>query len=205
MKWSEGQQFENPPSGSFIGRCYAVIDLGTQQHSWQGETWGSRDVRIGFELPTELMTGKYNPDVKGKPFSVHMTLKQSLNPKSKLRPLLESWRGRKFTKEEIAVYDPKKMIGVPCRLALIENGDFINIGGISPLGRDERCPAAVNPTVFFSLEPNEFSNAVFAALGEKTREKISKSPEFSALTSPPQETEHDATPSDAPQDDTIPF
>ena len=98
-----------------------------------------------------------------------------------MRPLLESWRGRKFTSEEIAAYDPKKMVGVPCRLALVENGDYVNISSISPLGKSEKCPKQVNAGVFFSLEPDEFDLDVFMALSEKTREKIAKSPEYMAL------------------------
>lgn len=181
MKWTEGQQFENPPSGSFIARCYSVIDLGTQQHTYNGETWGSRDVRISFELPQELMTGKYKPEHKGKPFSVHLTVKQSLHAKSKLRPILESWRGRKFTSEEIAAYDPRKIVGVPCRVALVENGDYVNISSVSPLGKSEKCPKQVNASVFLSLEPGEFDFETFNGLSEKTQEKIEKSPEYQQL------------------------
>lgn len=181
MKWKEGQQFENPPTGSHIARCYAVIDLGTQQHSWQGETWGSRDVRISFEMPHELMTGKYNPDVKGKPFSVHLTVKQSLHVKAKLRPLLEGWRGRKFTKEELAGFDPKKLVGLPCRLALVENGEYVNVSSVSPLGKGEVCPKQINPSVYLSLNDGEFDQAAFAGLHEKTKEKIAKCAEYAAL------------------------
>lgn len=185
MKWKEGQQFENPPTGSHIARCYSVIDLGTQQHSWQGETWGSRDVRISFEMPLKLMTGKYNPDVKGKPFSVHLTVKQSLHSKAKLRPMLEGWRGRKFTKEELAGFDPKKLTGKPCRLSLVEDGEYINVSSISPLGDGEVCPPQVNSSVYLSLNEGEFDGAAFTALHEKTKEKISKSPEYAALFAEP--------------------
>lgn len=193
MKWNEGQQYENPPVGSHIARCYAVIDLGTQPHSYQGETKLSRDVRISFELPTELMTGKYNPETKGKPFSVHITVKQSLHPKSKLRPLLEGWRGKKFTKEDLEKFEPKKLVGLSCRVALVENGDYINVSSISPLSKTDKCPKLVNKPLFISLEPDEFNSEAFATLGEKTKEKISSSPEFAELSGgsqPDQESEH---------------
>lgn len=185
MKWKEQSQFENPPVGSFVGRCYGICDMGSQVHSWAGEQWTSRDVKLSFELPTELMEGKYNSSVRGLPFSVHITTKQSLHASSKLRQLLEGWRGKKFTKEEAATFDPKKLLGLPCRLALIESGEYINIASISPLGKNEKCPPQLNPSVFFSLEPSEFSQAVFDKLHEKTKEKISKTAEFLALNSAP--------------------
>lgn len=181
MKWNKGTQFENPPSGSHVARCYAVIDLGTQPHTWQGETKLSRDVRISFELPGELMEGKYNPEHKGKPFSVHLTAKQSLHPKARLRAVLAGWRGKDFTPEEAAAFDPRKLVGAACRVTLVENGDYVNIASISPLGKGEKCPKAVNKGMFFSLEPDEFDLEVYNELGEKTREKIAASPEFKAL------------------------
>jgi len=181
MHWKEGGQYENPPAGSHLARCIQVIDLGTQKHSFGGEEWTSRDVRITWELPTELMEGKYNPDVKGKPFAVSKTFKQSLHNASSLRGFLESWRGKKFTKEELSSYDPRKLPGIPCRITLIENGDYVNVDGIAPIGRNEKCPDQVNPSIYFSLEPDQYNPGVMASLTDKTREKIQNSPEFAAL------------------------
>lgn len=181
MKWNQGAQFENPPAGNHIARCYALVDLGTQQHSFNNETWAARDVRLSFELPGELMTGKYNQEVKGKPFAVHWTGKQSLHVNAKLRKLLEGWRGKKFDQDTIAKFDPQKLVGLPCRVTLVENGDYVNIESVSPLAKTDKCPKQVNPSVYFSLETDEFDSDVFDALGEKTREKIAKSPEFIAL------------------------
>lgn len=214
MKWKEGQQFENPPAGSHIARCYAVIDLGTQPHTFQDKASVSRDVRLSFELPEERMEGLYNADVKGKPFSVHVTKKQSLHPKAGLRALLEGWRGRKFSKEELQGFDSKKMVGAPCRITLVENGDYINVSAISPLGKKEKCPKQVNPSVFFSLEEEEFDPKTYKALHEKTREKIANSPEYKALfggEEPQGEPEHGNEPEgagdEAPptDDDNVPF
>ena len=183
MNWNRSQPVENPEPGSHIARCFAIIDLGTQQHSFGGEVWSSRDVRISFELPNERMTGKYNADVKGKPFASSVTLKQSLHPSSKMRKLLKSWRGRDFSKDELTTFEPKKLLGVPCRLTLVASpdGQYVNIDSIAPLGKGEKCPKQVNPSVYFSLDPEEFSFDVFNTLGEKTRDKIAGSPEFKAL------------------------
>lgn len=183
MNWNRSQPVENPEPGSHIARCFAIIDLGTQQHSFGGEVWSSRDVRISFELPNEKMKGTYNADVKGKPFASSVTLKQSLHPSSKMRKLLKSWRGRDFTKEELGSFAPKKLLGVPCRLTLVASpdGQYVNIDSIAPLGKSEKCPKQVNPSVYFSLDPDEFNFEVFTTLGEKTREKIAGSPEFKAL------------------------
>jgi hypothetical protein len=218
MKWKENsQQFENPPVGSHIARCYAVIDLGTQPHTYKEKVELQRQVRISFELPEERMEGLYNPDLKGKPFAVHLNnIKQSLHPKARLRKLLEGWRGRKFSKEELEGFDPKKMVGSACRITLIENGEYINIDSISPLGKKEKCPKQVNPSVFFSMAEDEdgqseFDPKVYKALHEKTREKIAASPEYKALfggEEPQGEPEHGGEPEGAqadPDEDDTPF
>ena len=212
MQWKEAPPSEKAPSGNHIARCVSIIDLGTQHHNGfnGGEPWTSRDVRIGFELPMEKMLGTYNEKFAGKPFGVNVTCKQSLFATAKLRKYIEGWRGKKLTKEETAAFDCKKLLGVACRLSLIENGDFTNIDGISPLskvaGKAEVCPKAINPLVYFDLE--HFDQAVFDKLGKATQEKIAKSPEYAALTSGGGEAgaEPPGDPSDEPpQNDDEPF
>lgn len=189
MKWQAEMQFEDPAPGSYIARIYSLVDLGTHQHggSHGQPPWSQRDVRISFELPTELMTGKFNPENKGKPFNVHWNGKQSLHANAKLRKLLEGIRGKAFDNDSIAKFDPRNLIGCACRVTLIQsaNGQYINIDSASPLAKTDKCPKQVSPGVFFSLERDEFDQAVFEKLGEKTREKIQASPEFAALSQEP--------------------
>ena len=155
-------------------------------------------MRIGFELPSHLMAGTYRPELKGKPFGVSLTLKQSLHPSSKMRKMLRGWRGKDFTPDELKAFSPQKLLGVACRLTLVESSDgqYVNIDSIAPLGKGEKIPKQVNPSTFFSLDPDEFDLEVYNSLGEKTREKIAASPEFRALESGDGE-QHDA-PTDEP-------
>ena len=175
---------ENPPAGSHLARCYAVIDMGTQSHTFQGDTRLQRDVRLSFELPTELMTGKYDPKAKGRPHSVHVTSKMSLHPKARLRKLLKGWRGKDFTPEEAETFDPKKLVGLAARLSLVEDGDFVNIDAVSPVDpKKEKLPKQINPPIFVSLEEGEFEPEMFERLSPKSKEKIQGSPEYKKLVS----------------------
>ncbi len=143
MKWKEtGTQFEKPPVGSHIAICYGLIDLGSQPHTFQNKVHLQRDVRISFELPTEKMEGTYDEKVKGKPFSVHVTTRQSLHAKANLRKLLEGWRGKKFDAESLEKFEPKKIVGLPCRVTLIESkdGQYVNVESVSPLSKKDKKP-----------------------------------------------------------------
>lgn len=212
MKIPESQQFENPPVGSHIARCIGLIDLGTQQHKgFQGQPdWASRDVRISFELPNTKMTGCYNPERKGVPFGVSLTVKQSLHPSAKLRKLLKGWRGREFTKEEIAAFDLKTILGKPCMVSLVENGDYVNIDSIAAIPSGTKLPKQINPTTYFSLDPEEFDAKAFSQLSEKTQAKVKSSPEYQALFQEQPQPGHDdgpdgPPPGEAPEDGEVPF
>lgn len=183
MKVKESGQFETAPPGSHIARCYGLVDMGTQSHTFQGTTHLQRDVRIMFELPCELMTGEFNPEVKGKPFMVSMTCKQSLHPKARLRERLKGWRGRDFTKEELTGFELRNILGKPCRLTLVASpdGQFTNVEAISPLGKGDKCPKQVNHSIYVSLDAEEFKPEMLDIVGERTREKICGSPEYQAL------------------------
>ncbi len=207
MKWKQTGQFEDPPPGSHIARCISLIDLGTQTHpGWQGEEpWSSRDVRIGFELPLKLMAGLYKPELKGRPFGVSTTMKQSLHPSAKMRRFLASWAGRKLTKEDMEKFDPRKLLGQPCRLTLIQSEDYLNIDGIAPLGEGEKCPPQVNKSTYLSLDPDEFDLEAFKRLPPRLQEKIATSPEMKVILGeepePVQEEVQQQTENDSGRDD----
>jgi hypothetical protein len=204
MKWKEGTPQEQPPAGIHVARCIAVIDLGTHQHSYAGETWSSRDVRLGFELPNTLMQGTYKPELAGKPFGVNRKFRQSLHPKAGLRAFLQSWRGKAFDKDALDKFNPANLVGAPCHLTLIENGDYVDIDSIAPLGTVQ-CPPAVNKGVFFSLDPDLFKVEVYNLLGERTREIIAESPEWAALMAPARKAVEEIAGGNRPADDDIPF
>ncbi len=176
MNWNTQKQYENPPVGNHVARCCSIVDLGSQPHlnKKTGEEWMQRDVMLVWELPHEQMSD-------GKPFTARTTLKQSLHEASKLRGLLESWRGKKFDADSLSAFDPKKLLGTTCRITLVEAGQYVNVASVSPLGKGDKCPDAINKPLFFSLDESEFSPSVLAELSEKLQEKIKASPEYKQL------------------------
>jgi len=65
-----------------------------------------------------------------------------LHEKSALRKDLESWRGKKFTRDEEMGFDIERLIGVNCLLNITHNevGDrtYANIVSIMPLAKGMR-------------------------------------------------------------------
>ena len=202
MRWKDsgGGDFEQAPVGTHTARCIKIIDIGTQRGEYQGKATIKRQCIVGWELPNELMT---EGEFSGKPFVVSKFYTASLNEKATLRKDLANWRGRDFTEEELAGFDSKNILGVPCMLSLTENDKGkTRVTGVMAIPRGATVPAQINKTFYFSLD--EFDQETFNGLSEGIKKMIEASPEFKELQNPSrQERKGGGTFND--MDDDIPF
>jgi hypothetical protein len=167
---------------------YALIDLGVQ-HNYRFNNYSPK-VLIGWELPTDLMQD-------GKPFIQFQRYTASLTEKAHLRQLLESWRGRSFTAEELEGFHLKHILGVPCYLSITHTLNpksqqvYSQVVGTCPLPDGAVCPPPFNPTLYFDLD--EYSDEAYNNIPESIRKKINltrgtakanSSEEISAATEP---------------------
>jgi hypothetical protein len=183
MKWQApvgGGDFQRPDPGTYLARCVRLIDLGTQTDEYQGQVSAKRKVLIGWELPTELIP---NGDFAGQPYLMTKFYRQSLHEKSNLRHDLTNWRGRDFTETELAGFDPRKILGVPCLVTVTasENGR-VNVTGVTAPPRGTTVPEQINESLYFSLEDGEFDRTIFDGLSEGIQKMIRESPEFKERT-----------------------
>ena len=134
------REWTQVPEGLHQAVCCDVIDLGLVKTEW-GE---KPKVKLVFQIALFDDNGGelYNPDFTevDRRFEVNRPFGLSLSEKSLLRPFLEAWRGRKFTKEELSGFDLENLIGANCQVQIIHNitdqgRTFSNIQAIVPLGR----------------------------------------------------------------------
>lgn len=172
--------------GTYIARCYSMIHIGTVSYEWQGQTNSANKVRITFELPTEKKNFKEGEEAKPLVISGEWTL--SLGKKAKLKPILESWRGKAFSEEEANDFDVTKLVGVPAFLSIIQNEKgYPEIAGISKLPKGTECPAQVNKSVI--LDYDNWSDEEFAKLPDFLKKKIESSVEYQKMRGTYQKTE----------------
>lgn len=185
---SSGHDFPLQPDGPQIGVLFQIIDMGTQEITWEGATKQKRQMRLVFELHGE---GCQLED--GRPMAISKTFTNSGHEKSALRLFMEQWRGRKFTDEEIVEFDFRNMLHKPCILTIQHkegrDSTMALIGGVSRLMNGMAAPTPVNPTLYVSLEAGEYNAEDFNKLPAKLKEKIWQSPEYKALMAP-----HDSAP-----------
>lgn len=174
-----GKEFEQASAGNHIARCIGLIDIGTQQSEYQGKTTYARKIVVRFELPHELMA---EGDYAGKPFLVSKFYTASLSEKANLRKDLESWRGRPFTEKELLGFDSKNLLDKPCMVNVVhtEKGKA-KIASIAPIPKGMDIPPRINEILFFSLDPQEFSQATYDSLADFYKGEIQKSPEWEDL------------------------
>lgn len=186
---SGGGNFKRVPSGVHIGRCYSLIDLGTQTSNGQFGEKHQHRIRVAWELFGEEDDGTpLTVDVDGKmmPMTISKSYTVSLHEKAGLRKDLAAWRGRDFTDEEAKAFDVSKLIGAYCMVNATTsetNGKtYTNVAGLTPLpgALKNAKPAPVHGNVIFDLDKPDMK--VFNGFHEKLQEAIKKSPEWAAAT-----------------------
>lgn len=183
----DGGNFKRVPAGVHIGRCYSLIDLGTQLSSGQYGEKMQHKVRIGWELFGEDEQGQpltIVTDGKEMPLTISKSYTVSLHEKAGLRKDLSAWRGRDFTEEEAKAFDISKLVGAYCMVNVTtseSNGKtYSNVAGLTPLpaALKNSKPAPVHTNLIFDLDDPDMK--VFATFHEKLQEAIKKSPEWQA-------------------------
>lgn len=208
-KDSGGGDFKRVPAGVYIGRCYSLIDLGTQQGGGQYTDKFQHKIRIGWELFGEAEDGSpltVTIDGKEMPMTISKSYTLSLHEKASMRKDLAAWRGRDFTEEEAKAFDVSKLVGAYCMINATTsetNGKtYTNVASITPLpsALKNAKPAPVHSSVMFDLDNPDM--AVFDGFHEKLQEAIKRSPEWEQYAGGGKKKTHfDDMPSDSPYGD----
>jgi hypothetical protein len=178
--------FKKVEPGNYVARCYRMIEIGTVEETYNGDTKKAKKVQLTWELPTEMEI--FHEDNGYEPYVVSKTYTLSMHEKSNLRKDLESWRGKGFTELEAAKFDITKLLGVPCLLNIIHRPGkvdptktYVEIASISSLPKGMECPPQLNPTVILSYD--DWKPEVFEGLSEYLQEKIKSSEEYEQMDS----------------------
>jgi hypothetical protein len=111
---SGGNYPERKPleAGAYAAVCDMVVDLGVQP-SPGGQFAPKRTLLLRFQIPSERVEITKDGETKSLPAVISRTVGLSLNEKATLRQLLQSWRGRAFTPEELKKFDLTAVLGKP--------------------------------------------------------------------------------------------
>ena len=175
--------FKLPPAGSHLGRLYRILDLGTQKVEWQGAIKMQRKLMFSFELHGEDNDGQPLTTTDGKPLMISKRYTMSLGEQSTLRKDLESWRGKKFTPEELQGFDLNVLLGKFAMCNVTHNDregkTYANLSGLSQVPAAlKKLPEPTGVNELFILSLDEFDQAKFDSLSDGLKEVIKKSAEW---------------------------
>ena len=179
--------FKRVPTGAFIGRCYSLIDLGTQITTGSFAGQEKHKIRLAWELFGEDEQGApLTIEVGGieMPLTISKNYTMSLHEKSGLRRDLAAWRGKDFTDEEAKAFDVSKLLGAYCMINVTEsetNGKiYSNVAGITPIpgALKNHKPVPVHANVMFDLDEPDME--LFDTFYAHLQDTIKASPEYAA-------------------------
>lgn len=167
--------FEPAPADVHNGVCVGVYDIGTHV----GNYGAKRTVRILFEIDAQRNDGKN--------FIVNRDYGFTISKKSKLREMIEAWRGKPFTEaEESEGFDLAKLLGQSCAVQIIHKqvgaDTYANIGGITKLMKGMQPMKPTYPLCSYFFD--DHGKNIPAGTPDWVAKKIKESQEWSGKVEP---------------------
>ena len=176
------------PEDLHYGVLVRLYDVGSQY----SETFDklSRKLVLQFELPD---LPHIEAEIDGKKVSlprlISYTVTKSLHEKAKLKPLLETWRGRRFTTEELNGFDIANIVGKPGNVQVLhthkDGKTYANISNVLPYPKGMPQTKPTTETLMFSVDqldsPEELETL---KLPEWIQNLVKTSREWERLTAP---------------------
>lgn len=141
---SNGGEYERCPIGMQPAVCCGIIDVGTHDVIYNGQTKKQHQVVFLFELEAKMTQGEN----AGKPFMRSKKYTLSLHEKSSLSKDLESWLSRKMNDEQRKNgIDLEKFYGRNCTLNIVESEyqkkTYVNVNTILPPMPDKKLAVTI--------------------------------------------------------------
>lgn len=145
-----GKDFELVPPGVHLAICTKIVHVGYQK-AYNPKYPDKNEVWLDFEVPDIRVKWMKDGEEKEGPAIVRRKFSLSLSEKSNLRPFLESWRGKPFTKEEEDGFEITALLGKICQLSIIHEPSadgkktYANINGAFGIIKEQRDALVANP------------------------------------------------------------
>lgn len=166
--------------GYYPAVCYGVVVTGTHLN-FNNEA--VTEVVILWELPNETYTYEGETNCK----TISETYRLSLT-NSNLAKMLEKWRGKPFSDEELAGFALNKIITKPCGLAVINKVSkntgktFAKIDSVMPLAKGTVLPRTMfHEPLCFDIRNPKFDRDLMSELPEWLVKRIETSDEFNGV------------------------
>lgn len=107
---TKGGEFIPAPEGLWPGVCCDVVDMGMTPTPWGMK----HKVQIRWLVDAKPSRQDNKPHMVSKKYTL------SLHEKANLRQMLEVWRNRKFSDDELEGFDLDSLVGVACQIQVAQ-------------------------------------------------------------------------------------
>lgn len=152
-----GKDFDPVPEGSHLAVCDMFVDLGMQESNYNGQQKVQPKIYLRWQIPSLRL--KYEKDgVQHEgPMAIGSKFTLSLHEKAGLRKILQSWRGKAFTPEELKRFDVTTILGKPCLITVTHapkdgGGVYANIGAVAKLPAGVPAPELEGGTLIYDAD-----------------------------------------------------
>lgn len=168
-----GKDFDPVPEGSHLAVCDMFVDLGLQD----GHFGAKHKIYLRWQIPAlRLKYEKDGVEHEG-PMSIGAQYTLSLSEKSNLRPMLQSWRGKAFTPDELKKFDVTTVLGAPCMITVThkpkpEGGVYANVGAVAKLPAGIPAPQLEGGVLIYDADNKDSWDKLRPWLQEKIRNQV---------------------------------
>jgi hypothetical protein len=177
----EGQRQDPIPDGAHHAVCYSIVDLGTQPPLPNTRFPGKKahKVRFTWELPDVRREFEANGEHINKPAVIGQEYTLALGEQANLRKLLEAWRARKVTPEELKGFDLVKVLRANCIITTVtDDRGYSRIRSIGPLMKGMAKREPESEPIYFALDDLQDGEQLPERIPEWLRTQICRSEEW---------------------------
>jgi hypothetical protein len=155
----KGGDFKKLDEGTHLAICDAVVGVGMQDTPWGTQ---QEHVWVRFEVPAERVQFVRDGIEVDEPMTIWTRYNNTLNRKSSLRKDLDTWRGRKFTVEELQGFELFDLVGRHCQITVVHNESkdniYANVAAIAQVMKGiERPPMELNTIRFGPDDTDQYN------------------------------------------------
>lgn len=171
-----GKDFDPVPEGSHLAVCDMFVDFGLQEG---GQYGAKHKIYLHWQIPSLRVEWEKDGVKTEGPMGLGATYTLSLSEKSNLRPMLQSWRGRAFTADELKRFDVTTVAGAPCMLTVFHDRKddgkvFAKVGTVAKLPAGVPAPTLEGDVLIYDADNTATWDKLRPWMQEKIKAAVMK-------------------------------
>lgn len=174
-----GSSFDPVPEGLHKAVCDMFVDLGLQETTGKFAGKVQHKVYFRWQIPSLRLSYEKDGEKIEGPMSIGAKYTLSLHEKAALRKMLQGWRGRAFTAEELRKFDVTAVVGKPCQILVTHTpkdggGTYANVDNILKFPADSEPPKLEGSAIIYDADNTHTYEKLRPWMQELLKKQVSR-------------------------------